>query len=64
MVNASPTLNYTSADTDLGSGVYTTCANNHQVFIILYALSYGLNGTTIEYSTPVYLGFVGLTPFP
>jgi len=50
---------------DLGSGVFNTCYNTtHQVWIILYSLSYGLNGTTIEYSTPVYLGFVGLTQFP
>lgn len=54
--------NYTQYDTDVSS-VFFQCQINGFSYILLYALSFGMNGTTPEYSVPVCLGYVQLS-FP
>ncbi|MGA2612608.1 MAG: hypothetical protein ABSG38_04040 [Spirochaetia bacterium] len=59
-----PPADYLTSDGDV-SAVYPQCASQGQAFILLYALSYGLqSGNVTEYSTPICLGYVSLTPFP
>jgi hypothetical protein len=59
-----PLSNYTSSDSDVSS-VFTQCVTQAYTYILFYGLSYGVqNGTTVEYSTAVCLGYVQLTPFP
>jgi hypothetical protein len=57
------TPNYQASDTDMGSGVYNSCDTTRQAYIILYALSFGVTGTSQEWSVPVYLGYIGIS-FP
>jgi hypothetical protein len=56
--------NYLSSDPDV-SAIWNSVVSS-QVFANLYVLAYGYEqGTTIvEYSTPVYLGYVTIAPFP
>jgi len=61
------TSNYLPGDNDLQSivsaGTFTT---SNQAFVNLYVLAYGFEqGTSIvQYSTPTYMGYIIITPFP
>ena len=58
--------NYQSTDTDVQSLFSGGSATTSQAFVNLYVLAYGYEqGTTVvEYSTPVYMGYLSIAPFP
>ncbi len=56
---------YVSSDTDI-SAAFNAAVQATYVYVVLYALAYGYEAGTsvVEYSTPVYIGYIQITPFP
>ena len=60
-----PSPDYQSSDLDI-SAIYNAAALQSYAYVVLYALAYGYEAGTsvVEYSTPVYIGYIQITPFP
>ena len=62
---AGPGQNYQSTDSDV-SPIFSSASSTGQAYVNLYVLAYGYEqGTSIvQYSPPVYMGYLTISPFP
>jgi hypothetical protein len=61
-----PSPDYQSSDLDV-SAIYSAASTSpNGAYVVLYALAYGYEAGTsvVEYSTPVYIGYIQILPFP